>query len=75
MTRRGGIVTIAGAIGALGAIATAIGFAIDPTQAAFSYLTAWLYAFSIAIGGLVLLLISHATGAKWLIAFRRFISA
>jgi hypothetical protein len=75
MTRRGGIVTIAGAIGALGAIATAIGFAIDPTQAAFSYLTAWTFALSMALGALVFLMMGHAIDANWTIVFQRFTEA
>lgn len=75
MTRRGALVTIAGAIGGLGAIATAIGFAIDPTQAAFSYLTAWAFALSIALGALVFLMMGHAIDANWTIVFQRFTEA
>ncbi|HEY6035854.1 MAG TPA: hypothetical protein VIV58_16380 [Kofleriaceae bacterium] len=74
MSRRA-LILASAVLGLIGTIGMAIGFVTEPTQAAFSYLTAWLFAFSIAIGGLVLLLISHATGAKWLIAFRRFIEA
>jgi hypothetical protein len=62
-------------LGALGAIGVAVGFAAAPTQAAFSYLTAWAYAVSIALGGLIFLMIGHATGARWVIVFRSFTEA
>lgn len=62
-------------LGGLGAIGLVIGFLTEPTQAAFSYLTAWLYAVSIAIGGLIFLMIGHATRAQWVIVFRRFTEA
>src|SRR3954469_17954653 len=74
MSRRS-LILAAGVLGLLGAVATAIGFAIEPTQAAFSYLTAWLFAFSIAIGALVMLMIAHATGARWAIPFRLYLEA
>jgi hypothetical protein len=70
VTRRGLIVGAA-AIGGLGAIATGIGFAVDPTQAAFSYLTAWTFALSIAVGALIFLMIGHAIDARWTIMFQR----
>jgi len=71
VTRRGLIIG-AGAIGAAGAIATAIGFAIAPAQAAFSYLTAWTFALSIAVGALIFLMIGCAIDARWTIVFQRF---
>lgn len=74
MTRRG-LITGAGAIGGLGAVATAIGFVTEPTQAAFSYLTAWAFALSIAIGALIFLMIGHAIEARWTIVFQRFTEA
>jgi hypothetical protein len=74
MTRRGLIVG-AGAIGVLGAIAMAIGFAVAPVQAAFSYLTAWTFALSIAAGALIFLMIGHAVDARWTIVFQRFTEA
>lgn len=74
MTRRG-LMLGAAAIGVLGAVATAIGFAVEPTQAAFSYLTAWAFALSIAIGALVFLMMGHAIDANWTIVFQRFTEA
>jgi hypothetical protein len=64
-----------GVIGVIGAIATAIGFAGSPAQAAFSYLTAWVFALSIAVGALIFLAIGHATNARWTIVFQRFTEA
>lgn len=74
MSRRG---LIAGglAVGGLGAVATIAGFALDPTQAAFSYLTAWAFALSIAVGALVFLMMGHAIDASWTIVFQRFTEA
>jgi hypothetical protein len=63
------------AIGIAGAVAMAIGFATSPQQAAFSYLTAWTFALSIAIGALIFLMIGHAVDARWTIVFQRFTEA
>jgi len=65
----------AAVIGVAGAIATGAGFAIAPTQAAFSYLTAWAFALSIAFGALVFLMMGHAIDARWTIVFQRFTEA
>ncbi|MEP6940849.1 MAG: hypothetical protein ABI846_13875 [Rudaea sp.] len=62
-------------IGALGTIGLTIGFISEPTQAAFSYLTAWTFALSIALGALIFLMIGHATGGRWFVVFRRFTEA
>jgi hypothetical protein len=74
MSRRT-LILVAATVGVLGAIATAIGFATSPAQAAFSYLTAWTYALSIAIGALIFLMIGHAIDARWTIVFQRFTEA
>jgi len=60
------------AIGAIGAIGVAVGFVVEPTQAAFSYLTAWGFALSIALGALIFLMMGHATNGRWFVVFRRF---
>ncbi len=59
-------------LGALGTAGMIVGFVTEPTQAAFSYLTAWVFAVSIALGGLIFLMIAHATQGKWFVVFRRF---
>jgi hypothetical protein len=74
VTRRR-LILAAGALGVLGAVATVIGFATAPAQAAFSYLTAWSFALSIAIGALIFQMIGHATDARWTIMFRPFTEA
>jgi hypothetical protein len=74
VTRRGLIASAAG-VGGLGAVATAIGFAVAPAQAAFSYLTAWTFALSIAVGALIFLMIGHAVAARWTIVLQRFTEA
>ena len=57
-------------VGLVGAIAMVVGFATEPQQAAFSYLTAWAFAMSIAIGALVFLMIGIAAEARWAIPFQ-----
>ncbi len=74
MTRRA-LIAGATAVGLAGTVGCAIGFAIEPRQAAFSYLTAWLFAFSLAIGALIFLMVAHATGARWAIVFRKLTEA
>jgi hypothetical protein len=66
------LVAVTGVIGTLGAVAMVIGFATAPTQAAFSYLTAWSFALSIAVGALIFQMIGHAVDARWTIVFRPF---
>ena len=74
MTRRG-LITGASVIGGLGSAATAVGFVIAPTQAAFSYLTAWTFALSIVVGALIFAMMGHAIGARWTLVFQRFTDA
>jgi hypothetical protein len=54
---------------AAGAIATIIGFAVAPTQAAFSYLTAWAFAMSIALGALIFAMMTQAIAARWSVVY------
>jgi hypothetical protein len=69
----GGRRLIAGglAVAALGAVGLAIGFAVDPSQAFASYLTAWSYVWSTLLGMLILLMACHAMNATWPTAVRR----
>jgi hypothetical protein len=64
-------VKLAAVIGIAGAVAVAIGFSIAPVQAGFAYLTAWAFAMSIALGALIFVMIGHAMGARWTVAFQR----
>lgn len=57
--------------GVVGAIATIIGFVVDPSQAFFSYLFAYAYVFTAAGGALILVLIGNAARSRWFLVFRR----
>jgi hypothetical protein len=62
---------VAGAIGAAGVIALAIGIAVEPRRAFGAYLAAWSAAATLAIGGLFMLLIAYAANARWPATVRR----
>lgn len=49
----------------------AVGIGVDRKQAFFSYLTAWTFVTSLALGSLLFLMITHAMGAKWPVVLRR----
>ena len=55
---------------ALGAIGLAAGFFVDRKQAAFSFLAAYGWGVSIALGALLFLLIAHVWKARWPVIFR-----
>lgn len=46
-----------------------------PRDAAFAYLTAWTFALTIALGALVLAMIGHVVGARWILALAPITSA
>lgn len=74
MSRRA-LLIVSLVVGCVGAVGTIVGFAFDTAQAAFSYLTAWLYAVSIALGALIFIMIGHAAKATWFVMFRRLAHA
>ncbi len=55
----------------LGIAGLLIGVFLDPTRFFFSYLTAWSFYVSTAIGGLLLLMIGQASRARWFAGLRR----
>jgi hypothetical protein len=55
--------------------ATFAGLAIDPRRTMFSYLVAFLYWGGISMAAVILLMIFHAFGAKWVVVIRRPIEA
>lgn len=55
----------------IGAVGLVIGAIVDPRRFHFSYLTAWLYFFSVVMGALLLLMSGHASRARWFGALRR----
>jgi hypothetical protein len=62
-----------GALGAAiaGGVGTGIGWLEDPKRTAFSYLFAFAVGFTVVIGALFLLMIGHASDARWFVAIRR----
>ena len=63
----------AAAVGAVGLLLTGVGAAISPREALFSYLFAFVYWVGIAVGSLVMLMIWHASNARWPVAVRRLV--
>lgn len=57
--------------GILGLALLGVGLAMDPRQAAFSYLIAYAYVLAIVLGALALVMAFHATNATWPVALRR----
>jgi hypothetical protein len=55
----------------LGALLLSIGVAIDPRQAFFSYLAAWVFAASVGVGALLWVQMAHALNAGWMVVLRR----
>jgi len=68
--------TIAWSLGiaVLGVIGLVVGFVADPRRTLHSYLAAYAYALSIAVGALVFMLISYAANARWMSVVRRLAS-
>jgi hypothetical protein len=69
--RGGGAIAAALLVGAGGLALCALGFASDPRQALFSWLAAWVYGLTIALGALIFVMIGHVTAAGWFVALRR----
>jgi hypothetical protein len=61
------------AIGAtvIGAALLAIGACVDPARMLLSYLTAWIFAVSIAVAALLWVQMAHTLGAGWMVVLRR----
>lgn len=55
----------------LGWLGLGIGLARDPERAWLAYLAAHVYASTLAVGSLFLVMIGHATGARWFVVVRR----
>jgi hypothetical protein len=64
-----------GAFGLVLLIASFIGFVVDARAAYFSYLVAFCYWCGIAFASLILLMIFHATHARWMTILRRPVEA
>jgi hypothetical protein len=59
---------IAAAVGIIGSL---IGAFVNPTQAAFSWLFAFFYFFTLCAGALFWTILHHATDAEWSVVIRR----
>ncbi|MEO6807504.1 MAG: hypothetical protein ABI353_00125 [Isosphaeraceae bacterium] len=66
-------VAVAVALGVLSGLATAVGAVSSPRQFVFSYLTAFAFVLSLAVGGLFWVMLHHLTGAGWSVVVRRFV--
>ena len=63
------------ALAALGVVGLVIGAFLAPQQLFPSYLVAYAYALSVAIGALIFLMIGHAMNAGWPVVLRRLTEA
>jgi hypothetical protein len=59
------------AVTLIGVAASAAGWAVDHRQFAFSWLVAFAWFFSIAMGALFFVMLQHLTGAAWSVVTRR----
>lgn len=71
MRERGAFLLVSLGLGVIGMALLVVGYLVEPRHALFSYLTAYSYVLSLALGSLVLLFIGHVTGARWFVVMRR----
>ena len=64
-----------GLAGLLFLVVTFVGIAISPREAYYSYLTAYVYWAGIGFASVILLMIFHATHARWMTILRRPLEA
>lgn len=69
------IMIISAALGIVGLGATAITSTVVGWEALWSYLGAFVYWLGIALGALILLMVLHATNARWIVVIRRPLEA
>jgi len=58
-------------VGLVGVLVTAAGYFLDARQFFFSWLTAFSFWVTLAIGGLFMTMVHHLTGARWSVVVRR----
>ena len=56
----------------IGGVLSAIGAVINPKEFGFSWLLAFMFYYSIALGALFLVMVHHLTDAGWSVGIRRF---
>jgi hypothetical protein len=57
---------------AVGGVLSALGAVKDPTEFGFSWLLAFMFYYSIALGALFVVMVHHLTDAGWSVGLRRF---
>ena len=62
-------------VGGAGLLLSAVGFFVDAKQFYHSYLAAFVFWTTIALGGLFFTMLHHLTGATWSVVLRRFSEA
>jgi len=58
-------------VGAIGLAASVAGYFVDSRQLYFSWLTAYAYWLTLALGGLFFTMLHHLTGSTWSVVLRR----
>lgn len=58
-------------VGLAGVLLCGVGLVTRPRDAFFSYLAAFAYGLSLALGALILVMIGHVTAARWFVVLRR----
>lgn len=62
-------------LGAVGLIATLVGYFLDADQFFFSYLVSFTFFTGIALSGLIMVMLHHITRSSWGVVFRRISEA
>ena len=71
LRRARGVIAPALIVTAAAALVFVLALIVAPERALFSYLAAYAYGLSIALGALFMVLIAHATNARWFVVIRR----
>lgn len=71
LTKTGNFSKYALAIGLIGLVSSFVGYFINSEQFFHSYLTAFVFWITLALGGLFFTMLHHLTNAKWSIVLRR----
>ncbi len=75
MTDPGKLGSVALGVGLLGLALSVVGYVMDSTQFYYSYLTAFVFWASIALGALFFTMVHHMVGANWSVVIRRILES
>jgi hypothetical protein len=67
----GSVVRLGTTLFAIGLVFGIVGFIVEPVRASYSYLVAFMFLVSIAVGSLFLVALEYLAGADWSTPFRR----